>query len=407
MDQVAKAASNRRGDLAIAWADRRGLRVAVRKAGHRFGRARLVPHSGSARLQEFERFEIAMDDRGGVVIAWTYNDRSVPPDFNSRDEGCCLRVRATRLVRGRRFLATRTISPGRQDAFALALAMSRRGAAAIVWTRAGLLEGAFARRGRSFGHARGIAGVRYANGVAPFVAYTARGRTLVTWAVTVYAAGSTPLARVLERTRSAAGRWSDRRTVGVLLNADSPHIETDASGAQVAAWRGPRGRILAARRPAGGHFGAAHQVGPAGGAGSYTTSPGLAVAPDGSATIAWRTFPAHGFDVLASTAAPAKRFRPPTRLRRERSNRGFVTEPVVAAGSGDLGFVVWPRNGGDRTPMLVAAARDGRFGAARRLPTVGRTAEFMGPAITALPHGRAAAVIPTPRRVGVAFGRVR
>ena len=67
-------AANERGDVAIAFVDRAGLRVVVRRAGRRFGRP--LPIAGVRRA----RFAptVAINARGDVLVAWNSRVRSVP-----------------------------------------------------------------------------------------------------------------------------------------------------------------------------------------------------------------------------------------------------------------------------------------------------------------------------------------
>ena len=116
--------------LAAAWIERgRPIQVALARRGRRFGPPRSVPGSRGAYAPR-----IAVNARGDVLVAWTVNDRSIPPDPYSRDEEyCCLRVSASVRASGGSFSAPRRLSAPGSDGFLSDAVLSTRGRASVMW----------------------------------------------------------------------------------------------------------------------------------------------------------------------------------------------------------------------------------------------------------------------------------
>jgi hypothetical protein len=408
---TARIVTNARGDVALAWADRAGIRVAVKRAGKRFQGPALIPGSRSAQFDEERTFLVGISGAGDVVVAWSFNDhtrRAGPPQTGEGD--CCLRIRAAIKRAGRPFGGVRTLSHAGSSAYAPDLAVSRGGAAMVVWTQDDLVKASAASRHRAFGEPRTIAGVGYAGGATAKVAFTTRGRAIVDWWVTTYKT-TTPgyaLTRILSRSRSADGRWSRRSTLAAISGAPSIlGLASDASGGQAVVWSITAGleiHLVVARRAPNRDFGAPVILSRSIEAANFLGQPvTLSLGADGTTLVAWRNFTFFGGPVFGAIARPGGGFHRPFTLNRVKFETDPPPAPGAAAALRGSGFVAWRRAGGPGAPILAAVARGGRFGPARRVPVLARTQPLFAPAIAALPHGRAVVAVPGPGLVGVSF----
>jgi hypothetical protein len=78
-------AGNAQGDAAVVFQGTRGLQIALARGGGPFGPARAVRggKGGSAP-------NIALDERGNVLVLWSYFDNSQPyGPAEYRSYGCC------------------------------------------------------------------------------------------------------------------------------------------------------------------------------------------------------------------------------------------------------------------------------------------------------------------------------
>src|SRR4051812_8805840 len=82
-DDVALA-GNERGDAAVAFERGDSIALAIAHRGHRFGKARTVPNSGSGTQPK-----VAIDEQGNVLVLWSYFDGFDEGDIESRDDPCC------------------------------------------------------------------------------------------------------------------------------------------------------------------------------------------------------------------------------------------------------------------------------------------------------------------------------
>src|SRR4051794_36065770 len=290
-------AGNERGNAALVFDGTAGLYVAVAEPGRDFGRPRLVPRS---RDGGFER--IAVDERGDVLVGWTYNDGSKAPRPNQRDEGCCRRIRLALLRHGSsRFVVSSTMGRPGFDSQLRSIAIVN-GRVGVAWDDFGFVSARFSRRGLALGSPVRVAG---ASGVA---AMPLRTGPVLTLQRAEYAPGTTDF----------SVDWS----IGELRVGRSAI------------------RTLYSRR------------------GGY---PGLALAANahGEQAIAWtESVGTSEYDVYAAFRKPGEVFHP-----RRLSQRGSFESPHVALASTGAALIAWDRVG---KRVLVAARRPGGgFGDAR------------------------------------------
>ena len=128
----AALAANSRGDAVVAYRGRRNaLYVAFASRGGRFGPARRVR---GGRIGGFpEATNVAIDERGDALLAWTSSDESIPEGSRDiRDEGCCYRVRALLRRRSGHLTRVRTVNP-RGDSASLVGVDAAGGRFGMVW----------------------------------------------------------------------------------------------------------------------------------------------------------------------------------------------------------------------------------------------------------------------------------
>jgi hypothetical protein len=393
VDLPVSLAANGSGDVAVGWVDQRGVRVAVRRAGRRFAPAVKLPVPGD----EFVRaIRLAMNGRGDLVAMWTYNDRSIPAPFYSRDDDCCIRLRLAVKPRGRRFAQARTVSTPGTDVASFDVAIGEDGSALAAWTQGRKLLLAHVGRGRRAG--RPVL-VRREKGIAVVssVVYTRGRRVLVTW--TEDRGGHTTIYSRYRRADGALGRTSATLETGFGQFAP---VGTDRHGNQIALWTSYReGKIRWARRRAGHRFGRAHAVslGSAGRLG-YLARPLLSMGSDGTAVAAWLDGSASNPKIRAAVAAPrhglgrVQDFRFPHAVREG-------AELTAAAGTRGTAFLAWERHGAGIRTLHTAVARHGRLGAVRGIPWRIRRANGMDPLLVAFGGHRAVAATPTSTAIGV------
>src|SRR4051794_39711890 len=98
---------NARGDAALAFELPGGIGLAIAQRGHAFGKPHKVPFSGGGTAPH-----VAIDERGNVLVLWTYFDGFEEEDIESRDEGCCDGTLATiRYARGKHFRRVQALTP--------------------------------------------------------------------------------------------------------------------------------------------------------------------------------------------------------------------------------------------------------------------------------------------------------
>jgi hypothetical protein len=189
------------------------------------------------------------------------------------------------------------------------------------------------------------------------VAVSERGDAAVAWAGTRRLFSGPYRLRVARR--SPGGAFGSPITA-VTTSADDPapsvRIAFSAGGELVAIWtrRDPSGLVLeAATAPADGPLGAARRIGPI----RAGAAPSLAVAPDGSALLAYAT----GNEVRVAERPPGGAFGAPVKVAT--AEDVFAVETHAALGPGGAAVVAW-QSIVQAGVGMVARAGPGAFGPA-------------------------------------------
>jgi hypothetical protein len=374
-------AGNERGDAALVFRRGAAVYVAVARPGGDLGRARKIPAADfSKRTGRFdfgnpERLQVAVDERGNVLVGWTYNDGSAAARPFSRDEGCCRRIRLALLRHGSsRFVASKTMGRPGVDSYLQTLAIVA-GRVGVAWSDNNGINAKFSRRGVQLGAPVRVAAAevfaamplatgpeltflttsdygpdfsvdwriaelrvarstttrtlyaRHSQYPSVEVAANARGQQTLAWteevgpsAYDVYAGFRAPGDTFHPRLLSGRGLYND------------PAVALASTGATVVGWDNNR-RVFAAGRRPGGAFGGLARFSPWS---SYVYSPQVAANRGGRGLVAWQGTSGHLF--------AAFRTRGGRRVsRREVAGSARVGQGVVLDSHG-VGRVVWMRD---------------------------------------------------------------
>jgi hypothetical protein len=236
-----RAAQNARGDVLVAWSERycapfddgRWRIVAVsRKAGHRFGRTRIL-HSGGRYWGQ--QLDVALDARGGATVAWARE-----PSHNTAPFPDTALLVATRRP-GRRFGKPKLLD---EHGGWFDLAVNSHGETVLTW--------------------------------AHFIPPNSRDRT-------------GPLVAAIRP--ASATRFGAAQTLpGSADRVGSPTVAIGPDGASIASWARPNGCCIdldATIRPPGGAFGAPTRVAST----ARYLGQAIALSDDSAGVVAWSTAP--------------------------------------------------------------------------------------------------------------------
>jgi hypothetical protein len=283
------AVADARGDAAIAYQNAYGAYIRLARPNGRFGSPILLSSAAdSAPL-------LAMDTRGDVVAAWTYNDNSQGPPFDDRGaDGCCERVRVAELRANGRIVAHETLPPGGVLSTPDDVAISPDGRVVAVLYSADRLR---VRIGR-FGHGLG-AGASFAHtgGFPSITSVTASASD----SYVTYSAGK----RIYEARVASSGRVLKTRALGTLPLACpyaqqlpgelcGAEYDRDGAGRRAALYGETAGAVRVATWPAAGGAPRVQTLGdpatvPAGTTGTLAT---WGFAQSGLGLVAWCDRPA-------------------------------------------------------------------------------------------------------------------
>jgi hypothetical protein len=301
----ARVAVTTAGDVAVAWRDvEKGLSVAVRPAGGRFGSPQRL--SGSGRW--LKGHDVIADSRGALIVVWA--------------DGECCRVPADTRV----WASTR--EPGGR--FSQPVALSR-----------------------------GFDGFYI---LAPAVAAGDDGSLTVAWPVDNYSPVEGVTEAVIEAAdRLPAGGFGAPTPVSPPdVKAYEPRIARGPSGETVVLSSSEscppfpcRYELLASTRARGGEWGAPEMVAVAGGSGSlpgWLAASQVQIASDGTVVAVWREglscMYCFGADVKAARRQPGQRFESPQTL-------GHLggSGPWLALDAADRALVLWGDANTERDPV--------------------------------------------------------
>src|SRR4051812_73239 len=285
------------GDAVVLWHAERGVEAVVRAAGHSFGSPRAI--SGSTLSMPDLRPQLAFDAKGATLAIWSYFDphpRFVEDGY-AVDYTFGLRV-ASRPASGR-FGRAQTLTDKLDADPSADVAFDPKGNAVVIWTDdAGIPAAARTAGKRRFGRAQIISQTQG----DPQVSVGSAGAATAAWAAQAHGAWTVSAARA--RAASAFGSATALKIPG--LGKSKPAIGVDGRSAITAAWS-DGGRVMAATCGTSGRCGRAKALSSTH---EKASDPSVAVAPDGTAVVAWRS-PA---GVSAAVRRKHGRFGSPGRL---------------------------------------------------------------------------------------------
>ena len=360
----------------MLWHAEKGVEAVVRASGHSFGTPR--PIAGSALSMPDLRPQLAFNATGAALAIWSYfepHPRFVEDGY-AVDFTFGLRV-ASRVGSGR-FSRAQTLT-GKLDTDPSAdVAFDADGNAVVIWTdESGMHAAARPLGARRFGRAQIISETH----ADPQVNVGSSGAATAAWAAESGGAWSVGAARARE-----SQAFSSAVTLKIPgLGKSKPVIGVDGRSAVTAAWSAD-GRVMATTCGTSGDCGSAKALSPAG---EQASPPSVAVAPDGTAVVAWRS-PA---GVSAALRRRHGSFATPSRLAALDPGQS-ATDLAVAVGPGGDAAALWTLHSGagDRVQAALRHGARARFATASSLTPTVPGAHWSDPQIVVDQNGSALAV---------------
>jgi hypothetical protein len=363
------------GSGVVLWHGHDGIQAVVRAAGRNFGAPRTI--SGSKLSMPDLRPSLAFDARGAALAVWSYfepHPRFVEDGY-AVDYTFGLRVAA----RGRSgaFGRAQTLTDKLDSDPSADVAFDDDGTAVVIWTDdAGMHAAARPAGKRRFGRAQVISQTR----ADPQVAVGSSGTAVAAWTAGERGAWSV---RASWSDDGAFGRATALKIPG--LGKAKPVIGVDGRAAVTAAWSDD-GRVMATTCRASGRCGRARAISPDD---ENAGMPRVAVAPDGTAVVAWRS----PKGVSAALRRGHGGFGSPGRLARLADGEK-ATALAVGVGPGGDAAALWTIRDADGE-RVQAALRHGpraRFAKASALTGEVPGAHWSDPQVVLDAEGRALAV---------------
>jgi hypothetical protein len=365
------------GEAVVLWHAEKGVEAAVRASGHNFGTPR--PISGSTLSMPDLRPQLAFDAKGATLAIWSYfepHPRFVEDGY-AVDYTFGLRV-ASRRADARRFGRAQTLTDKLDTDPSADVAFDKSGNAVVIWTdEVGMHAAARAVGRRRFGEAQIISEAH----ADPQVTVGSSGTATAAWAAESHGAWTVGAAAAPEG--DAFGSAVNLDIPG--LGNSKPVIGVDGRRAVTAAWS-DGGRVMATTCGASGHCSPATALSKAG---EDATDPHVAVAPDGTAVVAWRS----PDGVSAALRHGHSKFGSPGRLA-SLTGGEKATDLAVAVGPSGDAAAVWLVNSdsGERVQAALRHGRRARFAKASTLTTVVPGAHWSDPQVVLDEKGNALAV---------------
>lgn len=364
------------GDAVVLWHAEKGVEAVVRASGHSFGSPR--PIVGSMLSMPDLRPQLAFDGKGAALAVWSYFEPhpQFVQDGYSVDYTFGLRV-ASRPAGGI-FGRAQTLTDKLDADPSADVAFDKQGNAVVIWTdQAGMHAAARAVGRRRFGHAQIISQTQ----ADPQVTVSDSGARTAAWAAEAHGAWTVSAARA--RAKKAFGSAIDLKIPG--LGKSKPAIGVDARSAVTAAWS-QDGRVMAAICGTSGHCGRARALSRAG---EQAGDPRVAVAPDGTAVVAWSS----PKGVSAALRRRHGTFRTASRLATLEAGQS-ATDLAVAVGSSGDAAALWMIHGdsGDRVQAALRHGSRTRFAKPSSLTANVPGAHWSDPQVVLDANGNAVAV---------------
>lgn len=364
------------GSEIVLWHSAGGVESVVRSVGRGFGSPRAI--AGSTLSMPDLRPRLAFDPSGAALAVWSYfepHPRFVESGY-AVDYTFGLRV-ASRGPSGG-FGRAQTLTDNLDADPSADAAFDPKGNAVVVWTdEAGMHAAARPAGHRRFGRAQIISQAQ----ADPQVTVGASGSATAAWAARGHGAWRVGAAA----SHSGAAFGSDIALKIPGLGSAKPVIGVDGRSAVTAAWS-TRGRVMAATCRASGDCGTAKALSPAG---ETAADPQVAVAPDGTAVVAWKS----GDAVEASLRRGHESFGTPGRLTTLDSGQ-TATDLAVAVGPTGDAAALWTIHSaaGDRVQAALRHGSRARFAKASTLSASVPGAHWSDPQVVLDAHGNALAV---------------
>jgi hypothetical protein len=323
----------------------------ISRAG-RMGSPFVIPGSDDV----IDSYAVAINGNDLVVATW-----AIVPASVDCEKGCSEIEMATTWRLGKAVSPAQVVSSADVDAGPLALGVSKRGTAIVMWsTFGGELQSAVSDRGGSFHYGRKFSTLTSESSLV----FDDRDRPIVSWA------SSDPLdsSRLLfyAALGSTSGRLGRAHLTGRISGQDAPirpTILTDGMGAQTASWiTGGAGNssIYAAFRSSRKSFGHTQLVGNS--RANELISPAEAEGRDGTTVLAWTASSRRGTYLEAATALPGQRFGRPMRVAGP--NVDSASSPQVGVDAAGRAVLVFGQklHSGTSDVVAVTVNSDSRFG---------------------------------------------
>ena len=364
------------GQAIVLWHSAAGVEAVERAVGHSFGKPRAIPDSKLS-MPDL-RPSLAFDAKGAALAVWSYFE----PHPRFVQEGYAVDytfgLRAASRGRSGGFGSTQTLTDKLDADPSADVAFDPHGDAVVIWTDDTGMHAAARSAGR---HRFGPAQVIGQTQADPQVTVGASGSATAAWAARAH--GTWQVGATASDSGAAFGSAVTLKIPG--LGDAKPVIGVDGRSAVTAAWS-TRGRVMAATCSASGRCGQAHALS----SGHETAiDPQVAVAPDGSAVVAWKSP-----DGISAALRPEHRsFRPAARLASLDAGQ-TPGDLAVAIGPGGDAATLWTVHaaGGDVVQASLRHGAHARFTKASVLTPSVAGAKWSDPQIVLDAHGNAIAV---------------
>ncbi len=379
------AAGPRGEEFAIWISEQSGSRivqVATRSAAGQWSAA----HSISASAQGAFDPQIVVDAAGEALAAWE----------ESTSESSAIQV-ASRPPGGE-WSQGRAIREEAREELEPALAVNASGEAVIAWEsyayEEGVIEASMRPAGGSFQAPRPLSSSPGPEAGAPGVAIGPDGRAVAVWVsggITAEEGGTQTMSASM---RAPGGEWGAPATISQPGSFEGvPRVAIGAGEEAIAIWsgaiKGGAPMVQSAAAPSEGAFQAPQTIA----AGNVEQEAQLALDPQGTAIVVWRSYEesSGGYAIRSATRAAGGAWSAPASISESSQMLG---EPQISLNAQGDALAVWAsRSGGVEGPVAIAAAvrpAGGSWSAAQTIAAPPASGTDEQPQAAAGPHGASA-----------------